>query len=37
MESNVTETPDLAEFELFDYRDIIMVTSYSIMSSGVVN
>ena len=34
MESNATETPDLSEFEVFDYRDIVIVISYSVMSSG---
>ena len=34
MEFNDTETPDLAEFEVFDYRDVVIVISYTIMSSG---
>ena len=37
MESNATETPDLSEFEVFDYRDIVIVISYSVMSSGLFN
>ena len=34
MESNATDTPDLADFEVFDYRDIVNVISYTFMSSG---
>ena len=35
METNDTETQDLAEFEVFDYRDVVNVISYTIMSSGL--
>ena len=34
MESNDTDTPDLAEFDVFDYRDVVIVVSYTVMSSG---
>ena len=35
METNDTETQDLAEFEVFDYRDVVNVISYTLMSSGL--
>ena len=35
METNKTETRDLEEFEVFDYRDVVNVISYTIMSSGL--
>ena len=35
METSDTESPDLAEFEVFDYRDIVNVISYTLMSSGL--
>ena len=35
METKDTETPDLEEFEVFDYRDVVNVISYTIMSSGL--
>ena len=37
MESNATDTPDLADFEVFDYRDIVNVISYTFMSSGYLD
>ena len=35
METNDTESPDLAEFEVFDYRDVVNVISYTLMISGL--
>ena len=35
METNDTEAQDLAEFEVFDYRDVVNVISYTLMSSGL--
>ena len=34
-DENITETEELPEFEIFDYRDVINVLAYTLMSTGM--
>ena len=34
VDQNITESEELPEFEIFDYRDVINVLTYTLMSTG---